>query len=96
MAETVRIYTKQIDETGHCPFCDRAKEFLVQKGIPFEESMLDPLQRQAFYADHDLVGGEATVPQVFLTEEDGEVHRIGGYTQLTLCGIESLFQHEPR
>lgn len=92
MAETVKIYTKQVDETGHCPFCDRAKEFLIQKNIPFEEVILDPVERQAFYYHHALEGVERTVPQVFLTEGDGEVHRIGGFSNLTVCGIESLFR----
>jgi glutaredoxin len=58
-----------------CPYCDRAKSLLKQKGIQFEERKIG-----AGYTKEQLlesVPTAKTVPQIFL---DGKL--IGGYDQL--------------
>ncbi|MDO8644154.1 MAG: glutaredoxin 3 [bacterium] len=65
----VKIYT-----TNYCPFCQRAKAFLTEKKVPFEEVRVD--------ADEDFDAlvektGWKTVPQIFIGEE-----MIGGFDAL--------------
>ena len=66
----IQIYT-----TRWCGYCVRAKVLLEQKGLAYEELMLDdePAFRQRLF---ELTGGW-TVPQILI---DGEP--IGGYTEL--------------
>lgn len=66
----IQIYT-----TRWCGYCVRAKVLLEQKGLDYEELMLDdePAFRQRLF---ELTGGW-TVPQILI---DGEP--IGGYTEL--------------
>jgi len=61
--------------TRWCGYCVRAKALLEQRGIPYEEILLDddPEFRQTVF---DL-SGRWTVPQIFI---DGE--SIGGYVEL--------------
>jgi glutaredoxin 3 len=51
------VYSK-----SNCPFCDRAKMLLKQKGVPFNEIRVDedPTARQ-FIID----AGHRTVPQIY-------------------------------
>ena len=66
----VQMYT-----TGWCGYCVRAKALLQQRGIEYEEILLD--DDAGFRARlHELTGGW-TVPQILI---DGRV--IGGYTEL--------------
>ena len=65
-----------IYRTTYCPYCDMAKRFFRDLGVPFEE--IDVTN------DHDMrmklvemTGGRRTVPQIFI---DGK--SIGGYTDL--------------
>lgn len=90
----VTIYTKAPDETGDCPFCHRAKAFLEEKRISYTEHVLDPPARQELYDHLELVDRERTVPQIILTDDDGEEMRIGGFTELNRSGIESLFPNQ--
>ena len=69
MAE-VTIYT-----TSTCPYCKMAKELLKQKGIDYEERMVEFGSEELV----DLVSRthHRTVPQIFFGEEF-----IGGYDDL--------------
>jgi len=66
----VKIYSKKI-----CPFCVAAKNLLEQKGVSFEEVMLDGKHEEL----QQLVQKTnfRTVPQIFIGEEF-----IGGYQEL--------------
>jgi glutaredoxin 3 len=67
----VRMYTTQV-----CPFCQRAKALLKQRGVAAIEEIridLDPVQR-----DHMVqTTGRRTVPQIFI----GNTH-VGGCDDL--------------
>ena len=66
-----------------CPFCQRAKEYLTENGINYNEMLQDDdMERQAMYDRFGLQGNQRTVPQIFLVEEDGSRLRIGGYMDL--------------
>jgi len=61
--------------TGWCPYCDRARELLTQKGLVFEEVDVDEdakLREQMISRS-----GRRTVPQIFI----GAKH-IGGCDDL--------------
>lgn len=63
----VKMYTTQV-----CPYCQRAKALLKQRGVDAIEEIridLDPAQRDHMMA----VTGRRTVPQIFI----GETH-VGG------------------
>lgn len=66
----IQIYT-----TRWCGYCVRAKALLDDKGIPYEEIVLDddPDFRRTI---QELTGGW-TVPQILIDEKP-----IGGYTEL--------------
>ena len=67
----VRMYTTQV-----CPYCQRAKALLRQRGVDQIEEIridLDPAQR-----DHMMqITGRRTVPQIFI----GDTH-VGGCDDL--------------
>ena len=67
----VKMYTTQV-----CPYCQRAKALLKQRGVQEIEEIridLDPAQR-----DHMMnVTGRRTVPQIFI----GDTH-VGGCDDL--------------
>lgn len=67
---TIKVYTKD-----HCPFCDRAKLLLTQKGVAFEEISLGS-DREKLMALVEKTGMR-TVPQIFINET-----LIGGYDDL--------------
>jgi glutaredoxin 3 len=56
----VEIYTTQT-----CPYCQRAKQLLVQKGVSYDETDVggDPSIRIAMT---DRAGGKRSVPQIFI------------------------------
>lgn len=66
----VKIYT-----TTYCGFCARAKEFLRNKGVMFDE--IDVTGDDDARAKLVETTGRRTVPQIFIGEEP-----IGGYTDL--------------
>jgi len=57
-----------------CPFCARAKQLLIDKGIRFEEVVLG---QDATSVSLKAISGQSTVPQVFI---DGK--HVGGSEQL--------------
>lgn len=67
---TVIVYS-----SANCPYCVRAKELLDNKGIHYEEILvdLDPAQREIMMER----SGRRTVPQIFIND-----HPIGGYDDL--------------
>lgn len=69
MAKVV-IYSKT-----YCPFCVRAKKLLENKGVSFEEIMVD--SDPQLFADLKQKSGMMTVPQIFINEK-----LVGGYTEL--------------
>jgi glutaredoxin 3 len=69
--QAVKMYTTQV-----CPYCQRAKMLLKQRGVAAIEEVridLDPAQRDHMMA----ITGRRTVPQIFI----GETH-VGGCDDL--------------
>lgn len=65
------VYSK-----SNCPFCDKAKALLKQKGIVFEEVRVDQNQEAREFI---VNAGHRTVPQIYL---NGKVFVEGGYQGL--------------
>ena len=72
-----------------CPFCDRARAWLTERGIRFSETKIeDPAARQALYDELGLVGTKRTVPQIFVSDiASGDRFHVGGWTELETSGI---------
>lgn len=73
MAKVV-IYT-----VDYCPYCNKAKKLLSEKGIEFEDHDLTSNEAEERKKLGAMIGstGRTTVPQIFI---DGK--HIGGYTEL--------------
>lgn len=69
MAKVV-IYSKT-----YCPFCVRAKNLFNNKGVAFEEIMVDT--DPELFAELKKKSGMMTVPQIFIDDQ-----LIGGFTEL--------------
>ena len=65
------VYSK-----NHCPYCDKAKYLLEQKGIQFEEIKIDETPEAREFV---LSEGHRTVPQIY---KDGKLLVDGGYQGL--------------
>ncbi len=71
MAEKVKVYTM-----NYCPYCERAKALLTQRGVAYEEVRVaedDDASWDALYKK----SGMRTMPQIFAGER-----LIGGFTEL--------------
>lgn len=71
MPKKVIVYTMD-----YCPYCERAKRLLEQRGVPFEEIRVaedDDSKWDELY----LRSGMRTMPQIFAGDQ-----LIGGYTEL--------------
>ncbi len=66
----VKIYT-----ASYCGYCSRAKDFLRNKGVAFDE--VDVTSDDAMRAKLVEMTGRRTVPQIFVGEE-----AIGGYSDM--------------
>ncbi|MDZ4660770.1 MAG: glutaredoxin 3 [Pseudomonadota bacterium] len=66
----VLMYSKKV-----CPYCVSAKRLLQNKGIAFEEILID--DRPDLYEELKTKTGHLTVPQVFINDTF-----IGGYAEL--------------
>jgi len=66
----VTVYSTRI-----CPYCMMAKRLLTQKGVPYEEIMIDGNEQLRI----DLMArtGRRTVPQIYVGE-----HHVGGFDDL--------------
>ena len=76
MSQTTGIKKVKIYTTEYCPYCVRAKQLLLQRGISYEEILVseeDDAQWDALYK----LSGMKTMPQIFAGDR-----LIGGYTEL--------------
>lgn len=71
-----------------CPFCDQAKTLLEQKGLPYNEVVLDvgqpKLEGVSYISRDDLLlkfPEARTMPQIAWNTDTASV-AIGGYTEL--------------
>jgi glutaredoxin 3 len=69
--KNITVYSK-----NYCPYCDRAKAILNQRGIPFEEINIEDWEPSKIQELFER-SGMRTVPQIFANEQ-----LIGGYTEL--------------
>lgn len=80
---TVIVYTM-----SYCPYCERAKALLKQKGIAFKEILLGDDDEQA-WEELEKRSGMKTMPQIFKRDQ-----LIGGYRELSILdahdGLKSL------
>jgi glutaredoxin 3 len=83
MSAQVMVYTM-----AFCPYCERAKALLKQRGIAYQEKLVpmdDDAQWDALYKR----SGMRTMPQIFAGDR-----LIGGYTELAELdrqdGLKSL------
>jgi glutaredoxin 3 len=87
-APKVEIYT-----TGWCPYCARARQLLVDKGVAIEE--IDVEARPAARAEMVARSGRRTVPQIFINHS-----HIGGCDDLLALneagGLDPLLQETNR
>jgi len=79
----VTVYTMEF-----CPYCVRAKALLKERGIPFQEVMVDD-EDDAQWDELFKKSGLKTMPQIFNGEKV-----IGGYNDLAALdrkdGLQSL------
>lgn len=79
----VTVYTM-----NYCPYCERAKALLKQKGIAFKEILLRDDDEEAWNV-LEKRSGMKTMPQIFKQEK-----LIGGYRELAALdaqdGLKSL------
>lgn len=74
------VYSK-----SNCPFCDKAKYLLTQKGVEFNEVRVDLDQEARKFI---MEAGHRTVPQIY---QDDKLFVEGGYQGLVKLD-ESVFQ----
>jgi glutaredoxin 3 len=83
MGKKIVVYT-----SAYCPYCERAKSLLRQKGLPFEEVRVAD-DDDAAWDELEKRSGMKTMPQIWAGDE-----LIGGYTELaardTQDGLASL------
>ncbi len=60
----------------HCPYCERAKQLLTQRGVAYQEVRV-PEEDDAAWDDLFKKSGMRTMPQIFAGEK-----LIGGFTEL--------------
>ena len=65
----------QLYSSNRCPYCDRAKHLLDQKGVPYEEIRIDLDDNKR--AEMMARSNRRTVPQIFI---DGNA--VGGFDDL--------------
>ena len=75
-ARNIIIYTIHPDEWP-CEYCDKAKAWLSERGLKYEERPLFVDEREAFYRECFINGKQRTMPQIFINGT-----RIGGYAEL--------------
>ena len=82
MSSDIEIYT-----WSTCPYCQRAKALLKQKGVDFREYVLDG-DEEARQAMSERANGRRSVPQIFINGA-----HIGGSDDL--YALESQGQLDP-
>lgn len=73
------VYSKK-----HCPFCDRAKALLTNKGIAFEEVKIDEVDQAR---DFIMEAGHRTVPQIYF---QGKLFVEGGFQGLSKLSTDEI------
>mgnify|MGYP000278766662 CR=1 FL=1 len=68
--KTVTVYSTRI-----CPYCMMAKRLLTQKGVPYEEIMVDG--NDQLRTELMQRTGRRTVPQIYVGD-----HHVGGFDDL--------------
>lgn len=84
----------EVHSRDGCPFCVKAKDYLDQHDIPYDEILHNDVnERQEFYDSLGLTEKrQRTVPQIIVVEKNGTENRIGGYTELVASDLVSRFQ----
>ena len=77
----VRVYSTRI-----CPYCMLAKRLLGNKGVSFDEVMVD--RDDVLRAEMMQRSGRRTVPQIFIGD-----HHVGGFDDL--AALERAGQLDP-
>ena len=67
----ITIYSLKV-----CPYCIKAKNLLKQRGLSFEETMMDDWSDQQ-WDDQEKKNGMKTAPQIYAGDK-----LIGGYSDL--------------
>lgn len=62
--------------SAHCPYCDRAKALLDQKGVSYDVIRVDE-DPKLFEEMLNKSNGLRTVPQIFIGD-----HHVGGFDRL--------------
>lgn len=79
--DSVEMYSKTA-----CPFCVKAKQFLDNRNIPYDEYLVGgAATKRDIQTRVDAMGENVevrTVPQIF-AQVDSDWHYIGGYEELT-------------
>jgi glutaredoxin len=83
MIETVEIYTKE-----NCPYCEKAKNLMRDRQIPFYEFKLDVDCTREFILER--FSGAKTFPVIVI---DG--YYIGGYTEFS-THLNEDFKNTPK
>lgn len=73
------VYSKK-----HCPFCDRAKALLTNKGIAFEEVKIDEDESAREFI---MEQGHRTVPQIYF---EGKLFVEGGFQGLSKLSTDEI------
>ncbi len=74
----VTVYTME-----GCPYCERAKALLTQRGIDYQEKLV-PLDNDAEWERLYKLSGMKTMPQIFC----GDI-LVGGYTELAALDAQN-------
>ncbi len=77
----VTVYSTRI-----CPYCMMAKRLLTQKGVPYEEILIDG--NEQLRVDLMTRTGRRTVPQIYVGD-----HHVGGFDDL--AALERAGQLDP-
>ncbi|MCX7072824.1 MAG: glutaredoxin 3 [Gammaproteobacteria bacterium] len=77
----VTVYSTRI-----CPYCMMAKRLLTQKGVPYEEILIDG--NEQLRIDLMTRTGRRTVPQIYVGD-----HHVGGFDDL--AALERAGQLDP-
>lgn len=69
--QKITIYSLKV-----CPYCVKAKNLLKQRGLAYEETMMDDWSDQQ-WDDQEKKNGMKTAPQIYVGDK-----LIGGYSDL--------------
>ncbi|MFC1625899.1 glutaredoxin family protein [Patescibacteria group bacterium] len=72
--------------TTTCPYCKMLKEYLEEKGVDYDEKLVDQ-DDTAKEQMQGVSGGFLGVPFVVVTKEDGSKHTILGFDKGKLASV---------